>query len=154
MNKLTSAQDAIKQAIEGGYKGDEHFLLNLPEYAKAQIWIDPLFWQALGKARKWNQWICENGLHSYIGKMRYSPYRERKHGYTEAFYYLKKEFDNIPTIALNPKNPLITRMGCRAGECGEYNFPVFIATWYFHAKQWFKVCIAGLDEQKFWESLP
>lgn len=47
-------QQAIEKAIEGGYKGNKEFLLKLPEYAKSQIWLDPLFWQSLGKAMGWN----------------------------------------------------------------------------------------------------
>jgi hypothetical protein len=47
-------QEVITKAIEGGYKGNKEFLLKLPEYAKSQIWLDPLFWQSLGKAMGWN----------------------------------------------------------------------------------------------------
>ena len=49
-------QETIEKAIEGGYKGDKHFLINLPEYAKSQIWLDPLFWQSLSKAMRWKKW--------------------------------------------------------------------------------------------------
>jgi len=49
--KLNNAQDAIRQAIEGGY---------IPPIGErsAEAWIaiiitDPFFWQALGKARGW-----------------------------------------------------------------------------------------------------
>lgn len=44
-------KEAITKAIEGGYvrgsAGRGEFLLGLPDYAKSQIWLDPLFWQAL-----------------------------------------------------------------------------------------------------------
>ena len=68
--KLTSAQDAIKQAIEGGYPLFEEGPVEVSAtgtwpmvYAKKngvdKLWplsgvlTDPLFWQALGKARGW-----------------------------------------------------------------------------------------------------
>jgi hypothetical protein len=52
--KLSSAQDAIKQAHEEG-----HWLcpkeLDGKSYSQATdiVFLDPLFWQALGKARGW-----------------------------------------------------------------------------------------------------
>ena len=58
-------QQAIEKAIEGGYKGNKEFLLKLPEYAKSQIWLDPLFWQSLGKAMGW----CEYAVCIHDGKM-------------------------------------------------------------------------------------
>lgn len=65
--KLNNAQDAIKQAIEGGYEGwcdktssewffdarhryGTQWVVQLQEYA---CFSDPLFWQALGKERGW-----------------------------------------------------------------------------------------------------
>lgn len=48
MTKLTSEQDAIKQAEEAGYNG----FRNIPE-ARASILQDPSFWRALGKTREW-----------------------------------------------------------------------------------------------------
>jgi hypothetical protein len=67
--KLTSAQDAIKQAIEGGYKpaggGSLPFeaATNPTEAAYilagvrivTRVLTDPLFWQALGTARGWRE---------------------------------------------------------------------------------------------------
>jgi len=52
MTQLHNVQDAIKQAIDGGYDeatAKEAFDTGT-EYA---IFLDPLFWQALGKARGW-----------------------------------------------------------------------------------------------------
>jgi len=46
-------QEAIEKTIEGGYAGSEKWLLDLPESAKCQIWLDPLFWQYLGKTMGW-----------------------------------------------------------------------------------------------------
>jgi hypothetical protein len=61
--KLTSAQDAIKQAIEGGYNPKQGWIeviapnhkpkKNPYGYSLFEILTDPLFWQALGKARGW-----------------------------------------------------------------------------------------------------
>lgn len=68
--KLTSAQDAINQAIEGGWKAkqfvlkgaDAETILDLIEveieinpHILNTILTDPLFWQALGKARGWGK---------------------------------------------------------------------------------------------------
>lgn len=47
---MNYTRQAIERAVEGGFEGNESFLLNLPEYAKCQIWLDPSFWQCLGKA--------------------------------------------------------------------------------------------------------
>ena len=45
----------IEKAIKGGYKADKNFLLNLPEFALCQIWLDPDAWRAVGKVEKgWN----------------------------------------------------------------------------------------------------
>jgi hypothetical protein len=46
-------KQAIEKAIEGGYKIDLAWFVDLPVYAHAQIIIDPDFWQALGKALGW-----------------------------------------------------------------------------------------------------
>lgn len=41
-------EKAIKKAIEGGYRTKQaSFLLDMPEFALCQVWLDPLFWQAL-----------------------------------------------------------------------------------------------------------
>ena len=71
MQKLTTEQDAIKQAVKGGWKKNSRIIdvtfgggvvfakkrghiyqetLNL-----AEILQDPAFWQALGKARGWKK---------------------------------------------------------------------------------------------------
>jgi len=51
---MTYVEQAIREAVKGGYKASSlDFLLNLPEYAQSQLWIDPLFWLALSKARDW-----------------------------------------------------------------------------------------------------
>jgi hypothetical protein len=63
MTQLHSAEDAIKQAVEAGYKCDQiaHFKIDnaaeklirwgkLPEALQSAA-----FWQALGKARGWEQ---------------------------------------------------------------------------------------------------
>lgn len=51
-------EEAIKLAIEGGYDGgDINFLIKLPYYARSQIWIDPLFWQSLGRALDWGETV-------------------------------------------------------------------------------------------------
>ena len=47
-------EETILKAIDGGYKGDKAFLLGLPQYAQSQLWLDPAFWQALGKAMGWD----------------------------------------------------------------------------------------------------
>ncbi len=53
--KLTNEQDAIKQAVEAGYRPGAHrhvlFNYSMYEYALGCTFDDPAFWQALGKAR-------------------------------------------------------------------------------------------------------
>jgi hypothetical protein len=54
MNRLTSTQDAIKQAIEGGFVTPKlSSALDLNAFAVSMSLLDPRFWQALGKARWW-----------------------------------------------------------------------------------------------------
>jgi hypothetical protein len=65
MKQLHNAQDAIEQAIEGGYEvagvkttlKEIHHSTAFFEYgieaATPILFTDPLFWQALGKARGW-----------------------------------------------------------------------------------------------------
>lgn len=68
---MTHIEIAIRDAVEkGGYKdprfsittkedADEKYAELLNEYAKwtqrPQVFLDPAFWQALGKARGWNE---------------------------------------------------------------------------------------------------
>lgn len=51
---MEGIRKALMQAVDGGYKADVSYLMKLPEYAKCQVWLDPLFWQALGKAERWS----------------------------------------------------------------------------------------------------
>lgn len=69
MKKLHNAQDAIQQAIEGGWNvftpAARRLLKKEPSFASSAftivknqpfeqyVFADPLFWQALGKARGW-----------------------------------------------------------------------------------------------------
>jgi len=70
---MSATENAIKDAIKGGYQSHDalSFLSGLPEYAKAQIWIDPEFWQALGKAREWRQHENTTAKDKVLG--RYGP---------------------------------------------------------------------------------
>lgn len=61
--KLNSEQDAIKQALEAGYKTSYHDLQAIGDgYKPERILQDPAFWQALGKARGWESpyGVCPN----------------------------------------------------------------------------------------------
>ena len=61
MKKLNNTQDAIQQAIEGGWRSSLHKANQNAEVEaiidnaiRQERWyLDPLFWQALGKARGW-----------------------------------------------------------------------------------------------------
>lgn len=56
MNKLTSPQDAIKQATGAGWHPTYLALPHLHDiHCEAEILTDLLFWQALGKARGWGE---------------------------------------------------------------------------------------------------
>lgn len=49
-------KDAIKLAIEGGYKGEIMFKYFPPEGDEIDHFLlDPLFWQALGKSLGWKE---------------------------------------------------------------------------------------------------
>lgn len=77
MKQLHNAQDAIEQAIEEGRYGNDDWrewiktpTNELKGYQYAELFgtdathqkmLDPLFWQALGKARGWNdKWPYED----------------------------------------------------------------------------------------------
>ncbi len=56
---LHSEQDAIKQAVEAGYKPGIHIspceIEGVEAYHKGDTLQDRAFWQALGKARGWKE---------------------------------------------------------------------------------------------------
>ena len=70
-------QEAIKRAVKAGYHADmEFFMVNLPEYARCQILLDPKFWQALGEYEGWgkdvgngNAWMKK--MHQFIDHIIY-----------------------------------------------------------------------------------
>lgn len=51
-------EEAITKAVEGGWIRKDYLVLNIPsltrEFPVECILLDPLFWQALGKAIGWN----------------------------------------------------------------------------------------------------
>ncbi len=65
MKQLHSTEDAIEQAIEGGWKpkGATRWPIS-PELSQVNLYdgntlTDPLFWQALGKAQGWEGEKCD-----------------------------------------------------------------------------------------------
>jgi hypothetical protein len=56
MNNITKIREALEKAVDRGYRVEQKdFLLKLPEFALCQVWLDPLFWQCLGKAMGWEE---------------------------------------------------------------------------------------------------
>ncbi len=47
-------EKAIRKAIEGGYKIEWSMDVAVNGYYRSHILLDPLFWQALGKAEGWD----------------------------------------------------------------------------------------------------
>lgn len=78
MKQLTSAQDAIRQAIEGGWEvanympafpadpkkfyDNEKAVLRFLAHIHERIFLNPLFWQALGKTRNWERQLSDNSI--------------------------------------------------------------------------------------------
>ena len=63
-----SIREAIQKAIiEGGFTG--HPLSSWHEHDKYQIFLDPLFWQSLGKAMGWE----------YVGPYQKTPWETEWH---------------------------------------------------------------------------
>lgn len=65
---LNSEQDAIKQAAEAGYVPKKMMFLDKWVYLKLEpppdlYFHDPAFWQALGKARGWDDLTARNFDH-------------------------------------------------------------------------------------------
>jgi hypothetical protein len=133
MTKLNNAQDAIQQAIEGGYSLFDGGPVEVSEkgtwpmvYAKNngvdKLWplsgvlLDPLFWIALGKARGWSEWTRMCIVHGEI-----SP--------EETTFYEKCD-------------------RC-SGENDTYCEP----TAFQKAHKWLTTRLSNGDETKFWQSL-
>lgn len=62
-------EQAIKKAIEGGYRSDfeESFLLTSNEFVsklseRKEILLDPIFWQSLGKACGWAETLSHGSI--------------------------------------------------------------------------------------------
>lgn len=90
-------QEAIKKSIEGGYTKNLNveILMKLPEYAKHQIWNDPHFWQALGKAMRWDE---KGGLiyqHTWIGSKENKIYLKGKESMKVWLYEWHKFIDHL-----------------------------------------------------------
>ncbi len=51
-------EETITKAIEGGYDGQKYSALNAEEL----IYLDPTFWQSLGKALGWSEGAWGSGL--------------------------------------------------------------------------------------------
>lgn len=101
---MTYIEQAIKEAVKGGY--DDDFGVNTPRFKEYEHWqirnqfqmycLDPLFWQALGKARGWidanypnGEMRCENKLGRC--EARYCEYGGYKNPKQQAMYF----FDHI-----------------------------------------------------------
>jgi hypothetical protein len=61
--KLQNEQDAIQQAVEAGYPEYvycENFDMyeSTGSHCESEVLLDPAFWQALGKARGWENSVC------------------------------------------------------------------------------------------------
>lgn len=72
--------ETIKKAIAGGwsYKKNQNTFINfesdvVQNYEK--IFLDPLFWSALGKAMGWNDYYHVDGLHVSRVEWRYRWHR-------------------------------------------------------------------------------
>jgi hypothetical protein len=64
---MTHIEQAIKEAVENGYA--DHAYCNefdkyesSGSYCYSTVFLDPLFWQALGKARGWRQDVVEQDV--------------------------------------------------------------------------------------------
>jgi hypothetical protein len=60
MECMTHIEKTVKEAVEkGGYeRTGRNYTSHLGRWHLCELWVDPLFWQSLGKARGW----AENGL--------------------------------------------------------------------------------------------
>jgi hypothetical protein len=76
MTKLTNAQDAIQQAIEGGYTPHTH--IDKCDWSPVDHHLsDPLFWKALGRAR---------GLTGVVVSDNIIGYQNTWQGYTTVWF--------------------------------------------------------------------
>jgi len=69
---MTAIESAIKEAVEkGGYKRPVVITVGEKEIYDEdgyQTFLDPLFWQALGKSRGWGKKTLSNGLVANVGR--------------------------------------------------------------------------------------
>lgn len=96
---MTNAiEEAIKEAVKGGWSDGTHIVQVEPkwgirllaksgyaqwEFKFSDIWIDPLFWQSLGRAQGWEM----NKIHMCVGcgvalRWNENPTMDGKHGGT------------------------------------------------------------------------
>jgi hypothetical protein len=129
---LHSAEDAIKQATEkGGWIPPEGTLA-------IEFWLpqdyafhlqSPVFWQALGKARRWD----------WEGSYRACPIHGTK------FYDpggIESEGEGGPACSACPVD----------GD--EWEGPALIDEWLSHALRYFETRLANGDLTAYWQSLP
>lgn len=123
--KLNSAEDAVRQAIEGGWKGEGAKFNSYVEMFHDIHWyrkdgyaencsleealFDPLFWQALGKARGWKN---------------------------------ESEFESDESG--------VSSLGFGGSEYIWFNGE----EWKYHSIEWFLTRMSNGDEKAFWQSLP
>lgn len=61
-------KEAIQKAIEGGYviTDNPEFVFEKWNMCESHIFLNPLFWQALGKAEGWEGYMQEDDTREYL----------------------------------------------------------------------------------------
>lgn len=106
MTPLHSAEDAIKQAVKAGYQridpipGVTAAMAKdgpyLSKHGLEKILLDPLFWQALGKARGWKN---STFYEVYVGGTIYGEWMRKALDYFETVLSggdIQKYFESLP----------------------------------------------------------
>lgn len=143
--------EAIKLAIEkGGYKyghgidGDYEtdgwsYQEIIDDGIQDKLVLDPLFWQALGKALGWYTYCCGDCGSS---ESRYAELGESGDGWSVCLCGL--DCDGEDLYDKNGNEEMINKDLYAWGN---------METWLYHAMRYYKLLLTGGDTEKFWQEL-
>ena len=142
----------MQKAVEGGFKLPSlHWFNELPEYAHAQFVIDPLFWQALGKALGWQKEIDAKEIGHRIRKCRVDAGLRQEELGKELGYSAMgiSHFEHgVRTIRVST----IEKLSRFFKKEGSY-FLVMVEPWQQHAHRFYDLILQGQPTDQYWKEI-
>jgi hypothetical protein len=160
MEQLTSAQDAIQQAIEGGWRRnstrfiEDGTIINVLEMKRIGLdaaMIDPEFWQALGKARGWKKTPFPSIQRCALTREGVEQFKN-----TQSHNAKPKTTGRVLGESRDKQRWTVQWDGHKSSGSYHKDFiQLFLSgDWKDQAKLWFETRLSNGDEQAFWLSLP